>query len=335
MIRDEGQIPSFGRDGVFLWQRGGNTGDDLIRRGCLAFLRSQGLDVVESDGSIEKAAAKGDRAYLRASLKDYPGFVFFTGGGNIGIYRDNERLRASVLRHARSARGVLVFPQSVARVETALRDERVTVWSRDAVSRKKLSAAGVRTDLVPDAAFAVDAEIPKMPGGAGVFLILRDVGTCNERVDHPIAVSGPSADLTYDRSIEEIQEALRDFRTVVSDRLHGGIVSLMMRKRTAWLPVRYNKIESFYRTWFESEPGIGFVRTQEDVTRFVERDDEPTLDLAERFHEAAVPALRHFLDRSTRTKPKVTTSGVFDKLQRGFDLRAVRLRAAVRRLGPR
>jgi exopolysaccharide biosynthesis predicted pyruvyltransferase EpsI len=294
----EGLLPPVG-EAMLLAAPGGNTGDDLIRRGCEAFLAHTGLDVWSSDGSIESAVEAGDAAYLADALGTFPGLVFFAGGGNVGIYPSNERLRTVVISTARRSRGFLVLPQSVFAIEPALLDPRVEVWARDAASGELVVGAGIESALVPDAAWALAAEFPSVPEGEGTFHILRGKGRCSERVEHQIAFDGPSEDLTFRTQLEEVVARLRPFASVVSDRLHGAIVSVMMGKRTALLPVAYHKNRSFYDTWFEDEPGVGFVESSAELAEFLAGSAVPRRDLAERFHDRAGPALARFLDRTT------------------------------------
>jgi exopolysaccharide biosynthesis predicted pyruvyltransferase EpsI len=285
-------------DGIFICPRGGNTGDDLIRRGCLSFLRSMGLDVWESDGAIEHAALTNNASFLKSALSTFRGFIFFTGGGNVGIYRDNEIIRKQVIEHATQARGILVFPQSCMRPEEAFIHPRVTVWAREADSFSMLRSAKIDTDLVPDAALFLDPEFPAVPHGEGVFFIRRGKDRCDERVEHEIRIEAPTADLTYDQPISEIVSALKDFKVVVSDRLHGGIISLAMRKRTAWLPVRYHKIRSFFETWFAQVPGISFVDNTDALNTFLSDPTPPSINPVELFLSRAVPSFVRFLEKS-------------------------------------
>jgi hypothetical protein len=257
-----------------------------------------GLRIWESDGSIEYAALAGDAGFLRSALSSYRGFLFFTGGGNIGIYADNEKIRKRVIDCAEQSRGILVFPQSCLRPENALSHPRVTVWAREAASQGLLRSAGIDTELVPDAAFLLDADLPKAPGGEGVFFIRRGKGLCRERIEQRVRIDAPEVDLTYDRPIDDIVSTLRPRAKVVSDRLHGGIIAIAMGKSTAWLPVRYHKVKSFFETWFRDVPGIRYVESQADLEAFLSDPATPSIDLRESFLSRAVPAFHRFLRKS-------------------------------------
>lgn len=282
---------------ILLGLPGGNTGDDLIRLGCERFLDSTGMSLWSSDGTVETAAAAGQIGPVEAALRKYRGLVFFTGGGNIGIYPDNERMRAAVIAAAPAASGFLVLPQSSRAPEPSLVDPRVTVWARDAASERMLRAAGIRTSLVPDAGLALADAFTRHPTGAGTYLILRSPETCDERVDHDLVLEGDSGDLTHTNSLDDVIARLLPYATVVSDRLHGGLISIMLGKRTGLLPVGYHKIRSYYETWLSHDPGIGFIESQSDLDGFLEGDATPTGDYAGLFRERAHQALDDFLDR--------------------------------------
>lgn len=289
-------------DAVFFGYPGGNTGDELIAAGCLRFLRDSGLDVVASDRHLDHAIGAGDTATVGAALAEFDGIVVFSGGGNIGIYPGNEARRNTVIACTPRARGYLVMPQSCARPESSLRDERVEVWARESRSHEILRASGVRTRLVPDAAFAMADRFPTTPDGKGILAILRTPGTCQERVAHPLAAPGTVSDPTLDLPINVVVDTIGERAVVLSDRLHGGIIASMMRKRVALLPVSYHKNQSFYETWFASDPGVGFVRHQGELDAFLESEARSTLDHRQEFLELAEPALSTFLDRTTASR---------------------------------
>ena len=291
-----------GRDAVFIANPFGNLGDNLIAEACVAFLRESGVDIVESNGALEEAARRNDSAYLSAALGRFTGVVYFAGGGNIGIYPDNAHRRRVVIEHAPRARRFLVMPQSCFAPEPALRDDRVEVWARELASLRILRAAKIDARLVPDAVFGFGDRIAESPDGNGVLSILRTPGTCHERVEHGFIPPGATADPTFRGTLPEAMATIAPFRTVLSDRLHGGILASMMRKRVGFLPVGYHKIRSFYDTWFTDDPGVSFVETAEQVREFLTGDTRSQLRHREVFMERAAPALQAFLDSAARQR---------------------------------
>jgi exopolysaccharide biosynthesis predicted pyruvyltransferase EpsI len=297
---DTEPLATSGYDGVFVANPGGNLGDDLIAEACVAFLREAGLNIIESNGSLEAAAARNDSAYLSAALGRFTGVVYFAGGGNIGIYPDNAHRRRVIIEHAARARRFLVMPQSCAAPEPALRDDRVEVWAREMASLQMLQTAKIDTRLVPDAVFALGDRIAESPGGKGAISVLRTPGTCHERVEHGFNLPSPAADPMFKGTLPEAMATIAPFGTVLSDRLHGGILASMMRKRVGFLPVGYHKIRSFYDTWFADDPGVAFVETAEQVRQFLTDDTRSQLRHREVFMEWATPALQEFLDELAR-----------------------------------
>jgi exopolysaccharide biosynthesis predicted pyruvyltransferase EpsI len=274
----------------------GNSGDELIRLGTLAFLASAGIQVWESDGRIERAALADDRHLLRELLLSYDGLIFFPGGGNLGIYLEYDLVRARVIEAASEASGVLIFPQSGLAVDSSLLNERVTVWARDRNTYLMLRTHGVKTELVPDVALFLDSEIAKHCSGIGTLLLRRLPGRDHEYCEYDIDLEQiPVSDPTFDRPLAAIIETIQPYRSIVSDRLHGSLVSLMMRKRVALLAGSYLKSKSFYQTWLENQPGIRLVESTGQLREFLESDDSPRLDPKALFVEHAVPALMRFL----------------------------------------
>jgi exopolysaccharide biosynthesis predicted pyruvyltransferase EpsI len=280
----------------------GNSGDELIRLGTLEFLKSAGIQVWESDGRIEEAALSGNLDLLRDLLTSYDGLIVFPGGGNLGIYPEYDLVRTRVIEAASAASGFLIFPQSGIGVNPSYENDRVTVWARDRNTYSMLKAHRVKTDLVPDAALFLDPTIPKHPNGAGALLLRRLPGRDHEYCEYDIDLARiPVSDPTHDQPLATIIEAIQPYRSIVSDRLHGSLISLMMRKRVAFLAGSYLKSKSFYETWLENLPGIRLIENNEQLREFLDSDDSPQLDLRALFTEHAAPALTRFVIGALKT----------------------------------
>jgi exopolysaccharide biosynthesis predicted pyruvyltransferase EpsI len=294
-LRTLAQLPPKAVDAYFVWPRGGNTGDLLIADACERYLRDRGIDVWRSDGSLEEAALAGDTKYLAEALSRFRGMLMFAGGGNIGIYPDNEAVRAGILAHATPQQRCLVFSQSAVRPEPALIDRRVTVWCRDAVSLAILEKAGTRVDLVPDMALYMDDVVAKRPGGEGAYFVSRGPGRDRERVEHGITMGCPTSDLTFDTPLEQVIATLEPHEIVLTDRLHGGLIALMMRKKVVFLPVDYHKVRAFIDTWLFSCAGVAYVDANSDLSSRMAALQPPNCDLHRTFCQFADPAFRRFL----------------------------------------
>jgi exopolysaccharide biosynthesis predicted pyruvyltransferase EpsI len=294
-LAEQSSLPPTGVDAILVCSRGGNTGDSLIADACERYLQHRGIDVWRSDGRLEEAALAGNTEYLSAALSEFRGMLIFSGGGNVGIYPDNGATRAAVLAQMGPRHRCLIFSQSALRPEPALIDPRVTVWCRDSVSFAILQHAGTRVELVPDMALYMDDTIEKHPGGEGAFYIRRAPGQDAESIDHGIIVDGPAADLTLREPLDHVIAALKPYDIVISDRLHGGLIALMMRKKVVLLPVGYHKIGAFYDTWLSSMTGAAFVDAQEDLQPRMVALQTPTCDPRDLFCRYADPALDRFL----------------------------------------
>jgi len=294
-LRHQSRLPPTHVDALLIWPRGGNCGDLLIVEACERYLNDRGIKTWRSDGSIEEAALAEDTEYLGDLFLAFRGMVMFTGGGNVGIYPDNGMIRASVISQTGPRHHCLVFSQSALQAEPALSNERVTVWCRDARSRDILTANGTHTELVPDLALYMDDVIPKAPGGKGAFYIKRTAGVDSETVNHGITFDCPLADLTLAGPLDQAIATLTPFELVITDRLHGGLIALMMRKKAIFLPVGYHKIKSFYSTWLKNEPGAAFVETQQQLLEACDKLRFVTMDLKALFCRHADPAFERFL----------------------------------------
>ena len=81
--------------------------------------------------------------------------------------------------------------------------------------------------------------------------------------------------MTFAQPLKEIIEKLTPYEIVISDRLHGGLIAWMMRKKVIFLPVGYHKIQAFYDTWLHAEAGVAFATTQEELITKLRALHEP------------------------------------------------------------
>ena len=75
----------------------------------------------------------------------------------------------------------------------------------------------------------------------------------------------------------------------------------MLRKKVGLLPVKYHKIESFYKTWFSDIPEVTFIDNDNDLYNFIKISTIPNIDLKELFLLKAKPAIEKFLKRAIRS----------------------------------
>jgi exopolysaccharide biosynthesis predicted pyruvyltransferase EpsI len=293
--RADGELPPLDADAWLIWPRGGNSGDQLILDACARYLADRGIAAWISDGSIETAIVDGDGRYLDNAVGAYRGLFVFPGGGNIGIYPDNGAARTAIISRLKPYQRCLVFPQSAAASEPSLVHPQVRVWCRDAQSKALLDAAGVSTDLVPDACFYLGPDFPQAPGGEGAYFIHRSSGRETESIKHGLGAGLVGSDLTYRTPREEIIATLLPIGTVVADRLHGGLIAMMMGKKTIFLPVGYHKIAAFCQTWLSEFRNVRYCSTQAELAAAMQSLEPMTFDFRTLFTSHADPALNRFL----------------------------------------
>lgn len=293
--RDIG-LPEGLRTFVFLAADYGNIGDLAItaaQRNFLARL-APGRHVVpvpisatcEVLRSIRKQVVPGD-------------LVTIIGGGNMGsLYPDIEELRQLVIRSFPNNR-IVCFPQSLDWAQTPESDRALArivrtysrhpdlhVFARESVSRDKLRElfadhANVRVGNVPDVVLSASAAELGFDGQsttAGILLCMRDD---RERALAPephvwlratLDATGQAVTVTDTHAggarLDEahcarlLADKLAQFagaRLVVTDRLHGMILSLVAGTPCLVLPNANHKIRQTWQDWLRDVPQLRFV----------------------------------------------------------------------------
>ena len=233
--------------------------------------------------SIQRQIAPGD-------------LVATVGGGNMGVaYPDIEALRQLVIRSFPDNR-VVCFPQTLdwdtspasdrairKLVEVYGRHEDLHVFARESVSHGRLQELfapypNVRIGLVPDivlstSALALGASTAETRGG--LLLCMRDdqeravtdaqrheIDVSLARFGMPIEVTDThagGAGLNEDRCRSLLREKVAQFaaaRLVVTDRLHGMILSLVAGTPCLVLPNSNHKIRQTYQDWLRESPRV-------------------------------------------------------------------------------
>jgi|GEM_PF-78957 len=168
---------------------------------------------------------------------------------------------------------------------------RLTVLARDEQSLRALSGAGLKSRLCPDVAHLLLPSLHARPGSGTLVLARAD----KERA-HPTDVypsSWKDWDMAPRDAPEQIRRALRlvsivsrlgpstevklwqhcwttfakvslargvrlieDYETVVTDRLHGVIISRMLGRRVIAVDNSYGKVFGYLDTWLRHDPWI-------------------------------------------------------------------------------
>ncbi len=301
-------LPRAPRVFVFLAADYGNIGDLAItaaQRGFLArSLPGHHIVTVPISGtravirSIRRQAAPGDIATI-------------IGGGNMGsLYPDIEELRQLVIRSFPKNR-IVCFPQTIDWDETAesvralkrivkaySQHPDIHVFARETITRTKLSelfsgSLNVNVSLVPDivmsataiALGAHDAIEPK-----GILRCLRDdkesalTDLQYAALDAALAGTGyeiektdthaGGARLNEAHCAKLLADKLDQFRAaklIVTDRLHGMILSALAGTPCLVLPNSNHKIRQTWLDWLRDHPRIIFVEAErfDEIPHFI------------------------------------------------------------------
>ena len=225
--------------------------------------------------------------------------ITIIGGGNMGsLYRDIEELRQLVIRTFPNNR-IVCFPQSLDWTQSPESDTalaRITatyskhpdihVFARESVSRDKLRAlfadhANVQIGYVPDVVLSASAAELGFDGRSepsGILLCMRDdrerslapeqlaqLRKTLEETGQGITVTDTHAGgarLDEAHCAHLLADKLAQFagaRLVVTDRLHGMILSLVAGTPCLVLPNSNHKIRQTWQDWLRSVPQLRFV----------------------------------------------------------------------------
>ena len=287
-----------------------NVGDSAIHLGTLALLRRIGVRVcyacsLETYAPATLARRLGDGVILLSGggnlgdlwplhqqlrervLADFPDVPV------IQLPQSLHFREPSALARARSAFG------AHRRLTLLLRDDRSLAAAR--------SAFDAPSDLCPDLAFALGPlPRPVAPTARVVWLARRDREAAPhahagsyptfdwalrprsalsrvERFGHTLTsvhprlepyAQGPLRGLSIIASRERVRSGctmLAAGDTVITDRLHGHILSLMLGIPHAVLDNNYGKVRSFYETWTRDAPIVQWAETPAEAVRTVEQ----------------------------------------------------------------
>ncbi|MGP7795132.1 polysaccharide pyruvyl transferase family protein [Sphingomonas sp. CLY1604] len=246
-----------------------NVGDSAIWLGECAMLRA----VTGNDPAYVSTWHDFDEAALRRACPD--GVVFLHGGGNLGdIWPHHQRLRETVLTRMRDRR-VVQLPQSIhfddpaaaarfAHIAAAHPD--LTLYVRDRPSLATAQAfVGAHAALAPDSAFALGPQ-PRSAADRPLLALLRtDAERVADRAGPP-AEAAPVDWLEDDEPLpdDRLQRAaarvarglalLSRGERIVTDRLHGHILALLLGIPHVVLDNSYGKVGAYIDAWTAGSP---------------------------------------------------------------------------------
>lgn len=267
-----------------------NCGDHVIWLGCLRIAEEFGIRVCSTTSSQTYRPGK-----LRAA-----GPVVINGGGNLGgLYPHHDDLRVRILTDFPD-RPVVQMPQSIEltnadalkKLQRAIASHAdFTLLVRDhrslAIARREFDC---RTELVPDAAFALGALDRRPPREEVVLQARQDDEAAGERLPghstvdwnqagilslrnlgrSAVSAAGklPSPSLTAavanrfaQQNLDHAVRTLSQGRFLVTDRLHGHVIATLCGIEHIVVNDRYGKVRALWETWTQEVPGATFAPT--------------------------------------------------------------------------
>jgi exopolysaccharide biosynthesis predicted pyruvyltransferase EpsI len=273
----------------------GNPGDSAIWLGAIACLASLGLEppVYTSDQRTF------DEHALRRALPS--GTILITGGGNFGdLWPRHEAFRERVVA-AFPDHAIVQLPQTIhfenrdalasaRRVLGGHRD--LTLLVRD---EKSLDVAtnqlGCRAALCPDLAFSLERSAEpslktRVPSGRAPVLRLfrtdHESGCDARSLAHAVDWAGPEALSPLERlerffgashrrvarqRLRRGTRLLQSARVVITDRLHGHVLSLLLGIPHVVIGDRNGKLRRFIDTWTSSSTLLHWADTADEADR--------------------------------------------------------------------
>ena len=294
--RENVDLPEGRKAFVFLAADYGNIGDIAITAAQRRFLASYAGHPHVVEVPISKTRIFLHSIRKQSTPSD---LVTVIGGGNMGsLYSDIEALRQLVIRSFPRNR-IVCFPQTLDwedSPESAKAIERIVdiysghgdlhVFAREAVSRDKLrdlfsAHDSVRVGYAPDvvlSATATDLGADADTSRDGILLCMRGdreravteeqrqaLGAALARTGLEVEVTDTHAGgsgLSEDQCRSLLRDKVDQFRSarlVVTDRLHGMIMSVVAGTPCLVLPNSNHKIRQTYTDWLSDHPLIQFV----------------------------------------------------------------------------
>lgn len=256
-----------------------NVGDSAIWLGTLAYLRSVGITrprYVCDDGTYRPA---------RLAKRVGAGTILLQGGGNFGDLWERHQLFRETVINTFLDSPIVQLPQSIhfqertalARARTVFdRHPNLTLLVRDrqslAIARNEFRARSV---LCPDLAFSL-GQLPRSRASQAIVWLARHDDEAATAARPPTACEVTPVDWLTERAPQlalarwlgrrgrlpswtyewlarqRLQRGallLNAGRVVITDRLHGHILCLLLGIPHVLLDNSYGKVRSFYETW--------------------------------------------------------------------------------------
>ncbi|XP_067681570.1 uncharacterized protein [Haliotis asinina] len=261
-----------------------NKGDPAIAMGEISLLRRLDIQLVyycvssKCTAKAIETAFEESKRYTKDDL-----IILLQGGGNLFSYERADAVRQRVISKFPNHR-IILFPQSIwfrfgdtKRHQLASmynRHGNLTVLVRDRLSLQRATSVFTRANIIlaPDMAFQIGPVSRFMPPSFDVlWLRRRDSETTGyDLPDFPANVSVRVSDWLHwptPRDGSSMETAfhiatngllfLQRGRVVITDRLHGHILSILLGIPHVIMDNNYQKVSSYRQTWTR---GVEFVK---------------------------------------------------------------------------
>ncbi|XP_071079336.1 uncharacterized protein [Haliotis cracherodii] len=265
-----------------------NKGDPAIAVGEIRLLRRLGIQLVyycvtsKCKAGAIKTAFEESKLYSNDDL-----VILLQGGGNIFSYETPETVRKLVITTFTKHK-IILFPQSIWFRYTAKKVRRyahmynqhdnLTVMVRDRLSLKRAKGVFTRANIIlaPDMAFQIGPVSRFMPPSFDIlWLKRRDAETTgyvtpvfpahvSVRVSDWIHWHSPCNDSSMEKTFTIATNGmmfLQRGRVVITDRLHGHILSTLLGIPHVILDNNYHKVSSYRHSWTRGVEFVKFANT--------------------------------------------------------------------------
>jgi len=221
----------------------GNAGDTLIHAGAACLFKKINTTIV--------------------GMEIRPDYLVWGGGGNLGtLWKGNKWRRKQLFDKAITLNvPIVILPQSATDINEEL-PRYIRIFAREKYTQNIYP----ESILAPDTALAFDGDISiykecRQEFDVGVFL--RRDRESNGGIDKRLSICDPAF---VSKNYTDYMRICSLFQTIITDRLHLAITSLILNRNTVLLPNCYYKNLGVYEAWLK---GLNCLWGVEELTRII------------------------------------------------------------------
>lgn len=268
-----------------------NIGDHAIASVTMEYINDMMPGIKVREISIDNLARRLPDMKRKISDKD---IIVLQGGGNMGnIYWRNERIRWEIIKNFPDNR-IIIFPETIYYDETAFgqaekkiseriynKHKKLTICAREEVSFDTMKKLYPKCDVIltPDIVCYTDRWNVQNDRDGALLILRSDIEKSVDNVsDVSVIIEKMGYDISYtdmmyerkgyvgkynrDRIVDNKISQISKSELVVTDRLHGMILSAITGTPCIVFYGYNHKIKSYYDTWFK---GISYIELVGDV----------------------------------------------------------------------